>query len=219
MNRACFDDKPNEELQRGTKAGKSKTSVAWGRSVWLKGPNWRRVGGKKEELEMTLEKQTRAGLWKASNATLNRLEFPLLAKERWKVFEPRDSICVLGGASLLRGETGAEYGKAGSRRMEGEGSVGYNRLRVGTKAFILGGNWSSIHTSGWSRKSSCHVSCRPGLLLSAVQRPLSGWMVSAPGCTDGARVGGSGVASWNCSPSTPREPLEAHAWAGRSSAF
>ena len=46
MNRACLDDKPNEELQRGTKAGKSKTSVAWGRSVWLKGLNWRRAGGK-----------------------------------------------------------------------------------------------------------------------------------------------------------------------------
>lgn len=63
------------------------------------------------------------------------------------------------------------------------------------------------------------LAAAPGLLLSAVQRPLSGWMVSAPGCTDGARVGGQRGGLVELQALHPREPLEAHAWAASQFSF
>lgn len=152
---------------------------------------------------MTLEKCDQAGLWKASNATLNRLNFFVgnrTMKSFWAAwFHLCSRRCILIAMWNRRWVwEGRKPEDGGRAALVQPGSAVYG---VWTKAFILGGN--KFHTSDWNQKPSCHVSCRLGLLLSAVQCPLSGWMVPGPGCTAGPRVGAAGWPRGIAAPSSP----------------
>lgn len=134
-----------------------------------------------------------------------------------KSFKQHDSICVLGGSSLLQCEAGSECGKAGGRRTRAGMVIAIHDL-TGLKEGFQPGRKLKLRTCDWNQKPSCRSSCRPGL-QSATQHPLSGLVAPAQRCADGRRVGGQWVGLVELQPLLAWELLQAYAWTASQCSF